>query len=175
VSQNIHANALLGIMAAHEGMNTTDEGLLVEGSYFRRIGISPRTLSLIDGEGSSNNRVSPDAAITLLRVMADGKDAAVYRAAMPILGVDGSLANAAEPGSPAIGKIFAKTGTSAQSDMNGDLMLTAKGLGGYMTTKSGRDVAFALYANNVRISTIEDLITVSTDLSSVASAFQQAW
>ena len=175
VSQNIHANALLGIMAAHEGKTTVDDGLLIEGDYFRRIGINPASLSLIDGEGSSRNRVSPDAAIDLLRVMAAGNTYPVYRAAMPVLGVDGTLAQAAAPDNPAIGKIAAKTGTSLQSDMNGDAMLVAKGLAGYMTTKSGRDVMFVLYANSVRVSSFDDLNAINTDMGSFAGVLFEAF
>lgn len=174
VSQNIHANALLGIMAAHEGKNNIEDGLLIEGQYLQRAGIDPKTLSIVDGEGSSNNRVSPDAAVTLLRVMAVGNNTVVYRAAMPVLGVDGSLAKAAAPDNPAVSKVFAKTGTSAQSDMNGDIMLLAKGLAGYMKTRSGRDVAFVIYANNVRISSMEDLAAVNTDMGSFAGALYEA-
>jgi D-alanyl-D-alanine carboxypeptidase/D-alanyl-D-alanine-endopeptidase (penicillin-binding protein 4) len=118
--------------------------------------------------------VSPEAAVVLLTAMAAGHDKEVYRDAMPILGVDGSLANAAAPDNPAIGKISAKTGTSMQADMNGDVMLLAKGLAGYMTTKSGRDVAFALYANNIRISDFDELAEVNTDMGSVSGAFFEA-
>ncbi|PKL57715.1 MAG: D-alanyl-D-alanine carboxypeptidase/D-alanyl-D-alanine-endopeptidase, partial [Methanomicrobiales archaeon HGW-Methanomicrobiales-5] len=135
----------------------------------------PASLSLIDGEGSSENRVSPEAGIDLLRVMAAGNTSRVYRAAMPVLGIDGSLAGAAAPGNPAIGKIAAKTGTSLQSDMNGDLMLVAKGLAGYMTTKGGRDVMFVLYANNVRISSLDDLNAINTDMGSFAGALYEAF
>ena len=175
VSQNIHANALLGIMAAHEGKKTVENGLIIEGNYLQGAGIDPKTLSIIDGEGSSDNRVSPDAAAKLLGIMASGTNAGVYRAAMPILGVDGSLAKAAAPSNPAIGKIFAKTGTSAQSDMNGDLMLLAKGLAGYMTTRSGRDVAFVIYANNIRISSMDDLAAINTDMGSFAGSLYEAF
>jgi D-alanyl-D-alanine carboxypeptidase/D-alanyl-D-alanine-endopeptidase (penicillin-binding protein 4) len=148
--------------------------LLIEGSFIRKTGIDPASLSIVDGEGSSDNRVSPEAAVVLLTAMAAGPYNEVYREAMPVLGVDGSLANAAAPDNPATGHLHAKTGTSMQADMNGDVMLLAKGLAGYMTTKSGRDVAFALYANNIRISDFDELAEVNTDMASIPGAFFEA-
>jgi hypothetical protein len=68
-------------------------------------------------------------------------------------------------------KIYAKTGTSMQADMNGDVMILAKGLAGYMTTKSGRKVAFALYANDIRISDFGELAELNTDMASIPGAF----
>jgi D-alanyl-D-alanine carboxypeptidase (penicillin-binding protein 4) len=90
---------------------------------------------------------------------------------LPVLCVDGSLAHAAAPDNPATGKIYAKTGISMQSDMNGNVIIPGKGLAGYMTTKSGRNVAFALYANNIRISDFDELAEVNTDMGSVPGAF----
>ncbi len=174
VSQNLHANTLLGIMAAHEGEKTIEEGLMIEGSFMEGIGIDPATLSLIDGEGSSGNRVSPEAAVTLLRYMAGTGDYQVYRDALPILGVDGSLAKAAGPDNPAVGKIQAKTGTSIQGDAFG-IFLTAKGLAGYMTTQSGHEVAFAIYLNNVRVTSIEDIMAINSDMGDLAGVFWEAW
>ncbi|MFZ3363472.1 MAG: hypothetical protein WA153_08520, partial [Candidatus Acidiferrales bacterium] len=44
----------------------------------------------------------------------------------------------------------AKTGTYGAYDaLNKDLMLTGKGLAGYMVTPDGRHLAFAIYANRV--------------------------
>ncbi|MCK4269970.1 MAG: D-alanyl-D-alanine carboxypeptidase, partial [Methanogenium sp.] len=174
VSQNLHANTLLGIMAAHEGKTTLEEGIMIEASFLEEIGINPATISLIDGEGSSDNRVSPVAAVTLLQYMAGTGNYQVYRDALPILGVDGSLAKAAGPDNPAVGKIQAKTGTSIQGDLF-SMFLTAKGLAGYMTTQSGREVAFAIYLNNVRVTTIEDIFVINSDMGDLAGVFWEAW
>jgi len=175
VSQNLHANTLLGIMAAHEGKTTVEDGGYVMGDFVRKIGIDPASLSLIDGEGSSDNRVSPEAAVALLREMDRRPESGVYRDALPVLGVDGSLAHAARPDNPATGKVAAKTGTTIQSDMNGDAMVLAKGLAGYTTTSDGREVAFALYANNIRIQNLDDLSTLNSDMGSIAGIFWEAF
>ncbi len=161
-------------MAAQEGKTTFEEGILIEASFLKKIGINPATISLIDGAGSSDNCVSPVAAITLLQYMAGTDDYQVYRDALPILGVDGSLAKAARPDNPAVGKVQAKTGTSIQGDLFG-MFLTAKGLTGYMTTQSGREVAFAIYLNNVRVTTIEDVLMINSDMGDLAGVFWETW
>ena len=69
--------------------------------------------------------------------------------ALPVMGVDGTLFNI-ENGSPAAGKVHAKTGSWGTADLlNDDALVTAKGLAGYMTTRSGHHVAFAFYINRM--------------------------
>ncbi len=65
------------------------------------------------------------------------------------MGVDGTLFNI-QTHAPAAGKVHAKTGTNGTGDLlnGGRLFLTGKGLVGYMTSRSGRHLAFCLYVNN---------------------------
>jgi len=54
--------------------------------------------------------------------------------------------------SPAAGHVFAKTGTFDSEDrLNSRLRLNAKGLAGYVITKSNRTVAFAAYVNHTSL------------------------
>jgi len=54
--------------------------------------------------------------------------------------------------SPAAGHVHAKTGTFGVYDpLNRKLLVTAKGLAGYMTTRDGQHLVFALYVNNVSV------------------------
>jgi len=58
-----------------------------------------------------------------------------------------------ETGSPAAGHVFAKTGTYAVDDpLNRRLLVTGKGLAGYVTSAKGRHLAIAVYVNNVAVS-----------------------
>ncbi|HTU83134.1 MAG TPA: D-alanyl-D-alanine carboxypeptidase/D-alanyl-D-alanine-endopeptidase [Candidatus Acidoferrales bacterium] len=68
--------------------------------------------------------------------------------ALPVLGVDGTLFNI-QNGSPADGKVFAKTGTWGSADLLNDGELISKGLAGFMTTRRGHHLAFALYINHM--------------------------
>jgi D-alanyl-D-alanine carboxypeptidase/D-alanyl-D-alanine-endopeptidase (penicillin-binding protein 4) len=73
-----------------------------------------------------------------------------YRAALPVLGVDGTLVDVAPPNSPAKGKVRAKTGTLVYGDvMNERQLLRSKALGGVMTTPGGRELTFAVFVNDV--------------------------
>jgi dihydroorotase/N-acyl-D-amino-acid deacylase len=52
----------------------------------------------------------------------------------------------------AAGHVFAKTGTYGAVDrLNRRLMITGKGLAGYLTTASGQPLSFALYVNRVSV------------------------
>src|SRR5262249_30522327 len=74
----------------------------------------------------------------------------VYKASLPVLGVDGTLADVVPATSPARGKVCAKTGTLTYDDlMNGRSLLRSKALGGVMTTANGSELALANFVNDV--------------------------
>jgi len=90
--------------------------------------------------------------VAYLAAMAKRPDFAVFQAALPILGRDGTLFDI-QPDSPAAGHVFAKTGTYGVDDpLNRRVLVTGKGLAGYLTTAAGRRLAFAIYVNNVSVS-----------------------
>ncbi len=82
-----------------------------------------------------------------------------------------------QPHSPAAGHVFAKTGTFATYDpLNRRLLITGKGLAGYMTTADNRHLAFAIYVNNVSVSTDPDAATAVAGqaLGEIAAAAYEA-
>ncbi len=87
---------------------------------------------------------SARALVQLLRGMARTRVATPFRAALPILGRDGSLAHTGTT-LPARGHVFAKPGTTIVPAADGSsLELKAQTMAGYISTRSGRNVAFAL-------------------------------
>jgi D-alanyl-D-alanine carboxypeptidase/D-alanyl-D-alanine-endopeptidase (penicillin-binding protein 4) len=73
-----------------------------------------------------------------------------YKSALPVLGVDGTLADVVGSESPARGKVQAKTGTLIWSDTSNDrFLLKSKALAGTMTTRAGTPLYFAMFVNNV--------------------------
>jgi D-alanyl-D-alanine carboxypeptidase len=105
--------------------------------------------------------------VKLLRFMKDRPDFMPFFQSLPILGVDGSLADFGS-NSPARGKVFAKTGTYLAAGKIG-----AQVLAGYIDARSGRKLAYALYVNNAGdagvppdlspvLSVIEDEAEIST-------------
>ncbi|HTU23543.1 MAG TPA: D-alanyl-D-alanine carboxypeptidase/D-alanyl-D-alanine-endopeptidase [Gemmataceae bacterium] len=151
VSHNLYASALPLLIAAGEGRRTLTEGLGLEGKILADLGIEVKYISLESGAGGgSADRLSPRVTVQLLRAMACRPDFPVYRRALPVLGVDGTLGDVVSKDSPAYGKVMAKTGTYIDTDLLNDrLFLRCKSLAGYMTTKNGRHLTFALFVNDV--------------------------
>jgi D-alanyl-D-alanine carboxypeptidase len=74
-----------------------------------------------------------------------------FHDALPILGKDGTLFQI-QVNSPAAGHVFAKTGTYGRSDLlHQGFMVDSKALAGYMTTKSGKKISFAIFVNHVPV------------------------
>ena len=102
-------------------------------------GIPRSGFDFADGSGMSTyNRVSPRATVALLRWGMRQPWAADWRASLPVGGVDGTLKRRFA-GTPLAGQIFAKTGT----------LNATNALAGLMRTASGRELTFAIYANDV--------------------------
>ena len=52
----------------------------------------------------------------------------------------------------AAGHVFAKTGTLVDADLlNRGLVVQGKGLAGFLTTRSGRRLAIAIFVNRVKV------------------------
>jgi D-alanyl-D-alanine carboxypeptidase/D-alanyl-D-alanine-endopeptidase (penicillin-binding protein 4) len=153
VSHNLHASTLPLLVAAKNGSRTLDEGLRLQREFLAGASVDADTISFGGGAGGSRaDYTTPRATVQLLRHMATRPDAAVYEAALPVLGVDGTLASSVSRDSPARGKVHAKTGTLFwQNTMNGRYIVTSKALAGYMTTSQGRRLAFAMFVNNTHI------------------------
>ena len=86
-----------------------------------------------------------------------------------MLGVDGTEADTVAPDSPLRGKAAAKSGTTVAGDLlHQRLLLMTRGSAGYMTTRSGREVVFALYVMYVPLAQVEDLFPIMGQLGTMA-------
>jgi len=94
--------------------------------------------------------------------------------AQPILGVDGSLGFvqdfAQNPSlAGAKGNVFAKTGTFIEGTATGPVF-RAQALGGYITAKSGRRLAFALAVNDVGpLTSLDAVLQTFQDQGTIAA------
>jgi len=151
VSNNLYASALPCLLAAKKGKKTLEDGLKEQRKILRDLGVDVGTISFGGGAGGSPaDCVTPRAAVKLLSAMAKRPEWEAYRAGLPSLGVDGTLAKVVDEDSPARGKAFGKTGTWIWQDaMNGRFLLRSKALAGVMTTKGGRELYYAFYVNDV--------------------------
>lgn len=115
-----------------------DLGLEAVRNFLKTIGIRAESLVLNDGSGlSRGDMITADATVQLLTFMNKHRYADVFRAALPIAGVDGTLRNRMK-GTPAENNLRAKTGS----------LSSAASLGGYVTTAAGEKLAFAVIVNN---------------------------
>jgi len=139
VSQNLHAEMLLRILGKAQG----DDGSIAQGARVVRqfvvsAGVQPQDFFFYDGSGlSPQDVITPRSATTLLAYAVRQPWGAVYRASLPIGGVDGTLDNRfTQP--PLKGKVFAKTGTLNE----------VHALSGYVTAASGRTLVFSVLCND---------------------------
>jgi D-alanyl-D-alanine carboxypeptidase/D-alanyl-D-alanine-endopeptidase (penicillin-binding protein 4) len=151
VSHNLYASTLPLLLAAKQGKRTLPEGLRLQRQVLADLGVDVGTISFAGGAGGANaDAVTARATVQLLRGMAKRSEYAAFRAGLPVLGVDGTLADVVSADSPARGKVLAKTGTLTWHDLLNDrTLLTSKSVAGIMTTARGRSLAFALFVNNV--------------------------
>ena len=169
VSHNLHASTLPLIVAAKNGGRTLKDGLKLQHKFLEKAGVEANTISFGGGAGGDRaDYTSPRATVQLLKYMATRPDFEAYRKALPRLGVDGTLAKAVGPESPAKDKANAKTGTLFWDNvMNGNSLLTSKALAGYLTTASGETWAFTVFVNNVPLRDGATTASIGKDLGRI--------
>jgi PBP4 family serine-type D-alanyl-D-alanine carboxypeptidase len=176
VSQNLHASMTPRVLRSVRAPGDTGKtGFDLEHDFLQRAGLDLTGAQQADGAGGDAH-FSPSFMVSYLAYMSQQKDSATFRGALPILGKDGTLWNI-QPSSPAAGHVFAKTGTFAVYDpLNRRLLITGKGLAGYITTADNRHLAFTVYVNNVSVSTDPAAATavVGQALGEIAAAAYDA-
>jgi N-acyl-D-amino-acid deacylase len=154
VSQNLHASSmpfLLGALIAKKDKKIDQAGFDLEHEFLTKAGLDLGGAAQSDGAGG-NAYFTPDFMVHYLLYMSKQKDYEDFYRALPILGKDGTLVKI-QVNSPAAGHVHAKTGTYGTYDaLNKKLMVTGKGLAGYMDTATGQHLILALYVNMVSVS-----------------------
>lgn len=140
VSQNQYAETFLKALGASTGgLGTTGAGRRVAGEVFAGWGIPADGFVISDGSGLSRYNYAAPATITtiLARLHADARHRDAFVATLPIAGRDGTIASRMRR-SLAEGNAVAKTGSIAN----------VRSLSGYVRTRSGETLAFAILAND---------------------------
>ena len=139
VSQNHHAEMLLRRISVQSGNGSLEDGLAAERTLFKQAGLPREGYDFSDGSGMSTyNRVSPRAAVALLRWVAVQPWGLAWSASFPIAGVDGTLKRRFV-GTPLASNLSAKTGT----------LNATSAISGRFRAASGRTLTFAFFANDV--------------------------
>jgi serine-type D-Ala-D-Ala carboxypeptidase/endopeptidase (penicillin-binding protein 4) len=146
-SQNLYTELILRTLgkltpppADMSSLGQTSENIGLEAvkSFLKTAGIRPEGLSLEDGSGlSRNDMITAESSVQLLVFMSKHRYANVFRDALPVAGVDGTLRNRMR-GTAAENNVRAKTGS----------LSSAASLGGYVTTAAGEKLAFTIMVNN---------------------------
>jgi D-alanyl-D-alanine carboxypeptidase/D-alanyl-D-alanine-endopeptidase (penicillin-binding protein 4) len=137
-SINLYGEAVQRLNASGPLPHTNDQAL--DGIKQRLVswGIPADAFQLMDGSGLSRRDViAPEALLQVLVRMFDPSGTSAWMTALPIAGVDGTLA-ARMKGTPGENNVRAKTGT----------MSNVRSLAGYATTRGGEPIAFAAIVNN---------------------------
>ena len=153
VSQNLHASMTpytLGALLAPARKDHDQAGFDLEHAFLEKAGLDLTGAAQSDGAGG-NAYFTPDFMVHYLTYMSTRPNFPVFRRALPVLGRDGTLVKI-QIHSPAAGHVFAKTGTMVGYDaLNKKLMVSGKGLAGFIDTPSGQRLVFAAYVNMLEV------------------------
>ncbi|HZQ92006.1 MAG TPA: D-alanyl-D-alanine carboxypeptidase/D-alanyl-D-alanine-endopeptidase [Terriglobales bacterium] len=151
VSQNLHAELTLRLLGREKGANgTIESGLEVVHGFLTQAGIQGEEYVFYDGSGlSRQNLVTPHAIVKLLSYASVQPWYAAFRDTLPVAGMDGSLADRFR-NSPALGHVFAKTGSLGH----------VNALSGYVKTAGGDTLVFSVIANNHNLTSRRALETI---------------
>jgi serine-type D-Ala-D-Ala carboxypeptidase/endopeptidase (penicillin-binding protein 4) len=159
-SQNLHAEMLLRTLGAEfKGKGTNEDGLEVVREFLVEAGIDSEKIQLNDGCGlSRENFITPRFQTSLLQFLSRRPYFDLFLDTLAISGTDGTLRNRLSA-DEVRGSIHAKTGT-----LNG-----VNTLSGYITTKSGRNLVFSIFANHVNAAarvkkTIDEICSLFVNL-----------
>jgi D-alanyl-D-alanine carboxypeptidase/D-alanyl-D-alanine-endopeptidase (penicillin-binding protein 4) len=164
-SQNLYTELILRTLGkvaplpltpANANRTSEEAGVEVVKAFLREAGVGASTLALTDGSGlSRDDMVTAEATLQLLTYMHNHRHAAVFRDALPIAGVDGTLRNRLK-GTPAENNLRAKTGS----------LSSVASLSGYVKDAAGEDLVFSIMVNNfprdteVRSQCIDPIVTL---------------
>jgi D-alanyl-D-alanine carboxypeptidase/D-alanyl-D-alanine-endopeptidase (penicillin-binding protein 4) len=138
-SQNLYAETLTRILGSElRNSGTFSKGREIVEETLSRMGLEKGSYFYADGSGLSRlNLVSPDALVRILKYMYRQPEFVLFDGALPIAGVDGTLAGRMK-GTKAENNVHAKTGSLAD----------ISSISGYVRTSNGEMLAFSMMFNN---------------------------
>jgi D-alanyl-D-alanine carboxypeptidase/D-alanyl-D-alanine-endopeptidase (penicillin-binding protein 4) len=160
-SQNMYAETMVRVLGWKEfGLGSFRNGKkVVEKVLKNNFGIEPGTYAFMDGSGLTRyDYVSPNQIVKIMEGMTKHKYWEVWRNALPIAGVDGTLKNRMK-GTSAEGNVRAKTGTISN----------VRGLSGYVTTADAEQLVFSFLVNGHLLSSKETEDVTDSVLEMIAA------
>ena len=164
-SQNQMAELFFRTAALHAtGSGSADSAQALGARTLASWGITTSDVAYRDGSGlSRHDYLTPRAVVRVLDVMRRSPHFALFRDALPIAGVDGTIRSRMR-GTAAEGNVRAKTGTLDKT----------RSLSGYVTTVDKRVLLFSMLANNFTVPNrdverVQDLIAGMLASSALAA------
>lgn len=141
-SRNIYAETLLRSMSPPGAPATSEGGLKSVNESLRTWGIAPEYYIARDGSGLSRyDYLTSDALIGLLTyTFLNPALAENFRSALPVAGTSGNLGRRLK-GTPAEGRVWAKTGSMSQ----------VRSLAGYLLTAGSEPIVFSFIVGGFRV------------------------
>jgi D-alanyl-D-alanine carboxypeptidase/D-alanyl-D-alanine-endopeptidase (penicillin-binding protein 4) len=160
LSQNLHAELLLRLLGkVHGSEGSFAEGTRVVRQFLANAGVDDGDFFFYDGSGESHDdRIAPRALTQLLAYAQRQSWGAAWRETLPVAGVDGTLYGRFK-NSPLKGHLWAKTGTLNETNT----------LSGYLTTASGKTLAFSILVNGRRPGSDAELHAIDRIAEAIAA------
>ena len=158
-SVNLFAEQLVCLIGYEKkGLGSTANGIDYIESYWKGK-LHFDNFNMKDGSGlSRSNAISSQQFAELLTYMSKSKQYEVFRSTLPVAGKSGTLTNVCR-GAAGEGCIIAKSGT----------MSKIKAYAGYVKTKSGKDLCFAMIVNNYNCSNAATLDQMEKIMNEMAN------
>lgn len=145
-SINLYAEHLMNQIGVYKYRHgATGSGTTATYQFWKSKGLDVDGFYVNDGSGLSRfNGVTAKQLVGILKIMYESKNYKIFLKSLPVAGKSGTLINVGK-GTAAKGRVMAKSGT----------MTRVKSYAGYVKTKSKKNVAFAIIANNYNCSARE--------------------
>jgi D-alanyl-D-alanine carboxypeptidase/D-alanyl-D-alanine-endopeptidase (penicillin-binding protein 4) len=157
-SVNLFAEGLVNLLGYFSfGDGSTESGLNVVRNYWKGK-INCSNLILNDGSGLSRlNAISAQHFCELLKYMSTSKNYEDFKSTLPVAGKNGTISTLCKGGSGE-GRIYAKSGT----------LNNTKSFAGYIDSKTGKKIAFAIIVNNFNCSSNQITLKMEKILNALA-------
>ncbi len=157
-SVNLFAEGLVNLIGFYSnGDGSTNSGLKIIGDFWKDK-INTSNLILNDGSGLSRlNAISAQHFCELLKYMSTSKNYDDFKSTFPVAGKNGTISTLCKGGSGE-GRVFAKSGT----------LNNTKSYAGYIDSKTGRKMAFAIIVNDFGCSSGEIKNKIETILNALS-------
>ena len=174
VSYNIGADTSLVLFGLTKGVDNMNDALDIERTNLAtNFGIPENEYHFVDGSGGGATIATGEAVTQMLARIAECRIFPALFDALPVLGIDGSLAFVTDFESDstlagAKGQVHAKTGTFLEGSESG-LLLKGQAFGGYIDTKGGRRLVYHLVVNNIALKDLNDVLQVFQDEGTISA------